>query len=83
MAELGAEFFLGRDEMVAALPGVREYQENGPVELWRDGKTGRLCIVAWMCAGNVGCFIDLADLMSVLECGHAARIDDREGSRTD
>ena len=58
-----------REEMIATLEGVREYAEGFPVELWRDGKNGRLVIRAWNEAQCNCTDVDLWDLMDWLSSG--------------
>lgn len=58
--------------LVATLTGVRSDDERFPVELWRDGETGRLKLRAYNEAGFSYTEIDVWDLLACLRRGPIA-----------
>jgi hypothetical protein len=69
---------MGRDEVkIATLPGVREYNEREPVELWFRG--GRVTLRAFNECHNNYTDVDLDDLLTYLQ----SRPDCVEGPRAD
>ncbi len=55
------------NQKVADMPGVREYAEGFPVELWRHKVTGRLVICAENQGGHDGTFVDAEDAFAWLQ----------------
>ena len=70
--ELDTESVTGRpiETKIACLPGVREWMEHDPVELWIN-RAGRLVIKAWNEAGHNSTEVDVFDLLEWLELGNA------------
>jgi hypothetical protein len=54
------------DTKLSDMPGVREYGDGAPVELGRDGDTGRLVVVAYNEGGHNCTSVDLGDLLAFL-----------------
>lgn len=54
---------------ICDMVGVRGGEDGFPVELWRDGQTGRLLLTAYCEAGHNCVEIDLWDVLKWLESG--------------
>jgi len=61
---------------IATLPGIREYGEGEPVEIWLRGN-GRVVIRAWNECGNNHTDVDLFDLLDWCRSNPEKVIDDR------
>lgn len=55
-----------QDTKIAELPGIRDQEDEDPVELWRYGKTGRLVVVARNEGGYNCTRVDLLDLLDAV-----------------
>lgn len=57
---------MSKNTKICEMAGVREHGEGDPVDLYRDGDNGRLCIVAANEGGFNSTWVDLLDLVGWL-----------------